>query len=42
VIQEHIEDKITDFILDQPEADNLSAIIEDGKLMVTAGNIKVC
>lgn len=36
VIQEHIEDKIADFILEQPEAYKLSAIIEDDHLKVTA------
>ena len=36
VIQEQIEDKIADFILDQPEADYISAIIEDDHLKVTA------
>lgn len=41
VIQEQIEDKIADFILEQPETDQLSAIIEDGHLKVTAANIKV-
>ncbi|WHY02201.1 ATP-dependent Clp protease ATP-binding subunit [Neobacillus sp. DY30] len=36
VIQEHIEDKIADYILDQPEANKLSAILEDEQLKVTA------
>jgi ATP-dependent Clp protease ATP-binding subunit ClpE len=35
VIQEQIEDKIADFILEQPEANVLSAIIEDDQLKVT-------
>jgi ATP-dependent Clp protease ATP-binding subunit ClpE len=41
VIQEHIEDKIADFILEQPETNQLFAIIEDGHLKVTSKNIKV-
>ncbi|MDF2789715.1 MAG: Clp protease ClpX [Neobacillus sp.] len=36
VIQEHIEDKIADYILDQPEANKLSAILEDEQLKVTS------
>ncbi|MEH7494797.1 ATP-dependent Clp protease ATP-binding subunit [Neobacillus niacini] len=36
VIQEQIEDKIADYILDQPEANKLSAILEDEQLMVTS------
>jgi ATP-dependent Clp protease ATP-binding subunit ClpE len=41
VIQEQIEDKIADFILDQPKADHLSAVIEDGLLKVTTENLEV-
>ncbi|MFJ5762630.1 AAA family ATPase [Neobacillus sp. NPDC093182] len=36
VIQEQIEDKIADYILDQPEANNLSAILEGEQLKVTS------
>jgi ATP-dependent Clp protease ATP-binding subunit ClpE len=36
VIQEQIEDKIADYILDQPEANKLSAILEDEQLKVTS------
>ncbi|MBS4212046.1 MULTISPECIES: ATP-dependent Clp protease ATP-binding subunit [Neobacillus] len=33
-IQEQLEDKITDFILDQPDAKQLAAILEDGQIKV--------
>lgn len=36
VIQEHIEDKIADFILEQPEEKKLSAIIDNDQLQVTS------
>lgn len=38
VIQEHIEDKIADYILEQPEAIKLTAFIEDEQLKVTASD----
>lgn len=42
VIQEHLEDKIADFILEQPEAVMLAGIIEDDHLKVTsAENVAV-
>jgi ATP-dependent Clp protease ATP-binding subunit ClpE len=34
VIQEQLEDKIADFILDEPEAKKLTATIKDGKFVV--------
>ncbi|MBA4537383.1 AAA family ATPase [Bacillus aquiflavi] len=34
VIQEQLEDKIADFILDQPNKKSLKAIIEDGKIVL--------
>ncbi|MEC1524709.1 ATP-dependent Clp protease ATP-binding subunit [Neobacillus niacini] len=36
VIQEQIEDKIADYILDQPEANKLAAILEGAKLKVSS------
>ena len=36
VIQEQLEDKIADFILDQPDIKQLAAIVENGELKVTA------
>lgn len=33
-IQEQLEDKITDFILDQPDVKQLAAILEDGQIKV--------
>ena len=39
VIQEQLEDKIADFILDQPEAKNLMAVLEDGKLTVKSKTV---
>jgi ATP-dependent Clp protease ATP-binding subunit ClpE len=36
VIQEHLEDKIADFILEQPNAVQLAVIIENGQLKVSA------
>ncbi|XJZ28307.1 AAA family ATPase [Bacillota bacterium Lsc_1132] len=36
VIQEQLEDKIADFILDQPDVKKLSAVIKDGQLSVAA------
>ncbi|GHH98395.1 ATP-dependent Clp protease ATP-binding subunit [Neobacillus kokaensis] len=35
VIQEQLEDKIADFILDQPDAKNLTALVENDELKVT-------
>ena len=37
VIQEQLEDKIADFILDQPEACKLSAILEDDRFESNKG-----
>ncbi|MDZ5470557.1 AAA family ATPase [Bacillus sp. 31A1R] len=34
VIQEQLEDKITDFILEQPETLSLTATLEDGKIVI--------
>ncbi|MBM7608484.1 ATP-dependent Clp protease ATP-binding subunit ClpE [Lysinibacillus composti] len=36
VIQEQLEDKITDFILDQPDVKRINVILENGELKVTA------
>ncbi|MFJ5713508.1 AAA family ATPase [Neobacillus sp. NPDC093127] len=36
VIQEQLEDKIADFILDQPDTKKLAAIVEDGELKVVS------
>ncbi|WP_251553818.1 ATP-dependent Clp protease ATP-binding subunit [Neobacillus muris] len=41
VIQEQLEDKIADFILEQPEVNKLSAIIENGELKVTADAVTI-
>ncbi|WP_042455927.1 ATP-dependent Clp protease ATP-binding subunit [Neobacillus dielmonensis] len=41
VIQEQLEDKIADYILDQPEVNKLTAILENGELKVTADSIEV-
>ncbi|MGG5253146.1 AAA family ATPase [Neobacillus sp. SM06] len=39
VIQEQLEDQIADFILDQPEARILAAVVNDGELSVTAETV---
>jgi ATP-dependent Clp protease ATP-binding subunit ClpE len=36
VIQEQLEDKIADFILDQPDTKKLAAVVEDGKIKVVS------
>ncbi|MED4203419.1 ATP-dependent Clp protease ATP-binding subunit [Neobacillus mesonae] len=41
VIQEELEDQIADFILDQPYTKNITAIVENGELKVTAEAIAV-
>lgn len=41
VIQEQLEDKIADFILDQPDAKKLTATIENGELKVSAATVSV-
>lgn len=41
VIQEQLEDKIADFILEQTEACKLSAILEDDQLKVTTDSVKI-
>ncbi|WP_066317737.1 ATP-dependent Clp protease ATP-binding subunit [Bacillus sp. FJAT-29814] len=41
VIQEQLEDKITDFILEQPEAKKLTAAIVDGELKVIPETVAV-
>ena len=41
VIQEKLEDKIADFILDQPDAKKLTAIVENGELKVAAQTVTV-
>lgn len=41
VIQEQLEDKIADFILEQPDVKKLSAEIEDGNLIVAAETVSV-
>lgn len=41
VIQEQLEDKIADFILDKPDAVNISAVLENGELKVTAEAVTV-
>ena len=39
VIQEQLEDKIADFILDQPDVRKLEAVVKDGELSVTAETV---
>jgi ATP-dependent Clp protease ATP-binding subunit ClpE len=41
VIQEQLEDKIADFILEQSDAFKLAAILEDGEVKVKAESVKV-
>jgi ATP-dependent Clp protease ATP-binding subunit ClpE len=41
VIQEQLEDKIADFILEQPDAKILSAVVEDNQLTVVSNVITV-
>ncbi|WP_462409073.1 ATP-dependent Clp protease ATP-binding subunit [Neobacillus sp. Marseille-QA0830] len=41
VIQDQLEDKIADFILEQPEVNKLAAILENGELKVTADAVSV-
>jgi ATP-dependent Clp protease ATP-binding subunit ClpE len=36
VIQEHLEDQIADFYLDNPEVKNLLAKMDDGQIVITA------
>jgi ATP-dependent Clp protease ATP-binding subunit ClpE len=41
VIQEQLEDKIADFILEQPDAKNLNAVVEDNQLTVVSNGMSV-
>lgn len=41
VIQEQLEDKIADFILDEPDAVKLAAVLENGELKITAKQVPV-
>jgi len=41
VIQEQLEDTIADFILEQPDANKLQAILEDGQLKVVSDMVPV-
>jgi ATP-dependent Clp protease ATP-binding subunit ClpE len=41
VIQEQLEDKIADFILDEPDVKELSAIMSDGAIKVTTKTVTV-
>ncbi|MCQ6279844.1 ATP-dependent Clp protease ATP-binding subunit [Bacillus sp. EB600] len=41
VIQEQLEDKIADFVLDEPDVTKLAAIIENGELKVIAESVAV-
>ncbi|MDR6998106.1 ATP-dependent Clp protease ATP-binding subunit [Neobacillus niacini] len=42
VIQEQLEDKMADFILDQPEAKKVEAVIQDGEIKVLADAVTQC
>ncbi len=41
VIQEQLEDKIADFILDQPDTKKLATVIEDGKFKIVSEAVAV-